>query len=243
MKATLSSGPAHCSAKHQDSGVPHNHCVSVCQRLLILKPTGTLWSGEEWKFLMLTSCVSPLGLTAVQCPVLHQLENGAVSCGENVDSRFSYGSTCSFTCAPGYRLAGPSAMTCTSAAEWSQPMPHCEGKFFPAAFQLPCVLLLLLLLLLCVFSIVCANESCSVPPLLAIKCPEPEIQSSVQMSCIPSRSSPISTMTLYPLGVVCTFGCDKGHELLGATSMECQNQGQWSSAPPTCTGTQVQANP
>lgn len=48
--------------------------------------------------------------------------------------RFSYGSTCSFTCGPGYILAGPSAVTCTSAAEWNEPMPRCEGKFLPTAF-------------------------------------------------------------------------------------------------------------
>lgn len=71
-----------------------------------------------------------------------------------------------------------------------------------------------------------------------IKCPEPPIPSSVQISCFPSRSSPISTLTPYPLGIVCTFDCERGHELQGASSITCQNEGQWSSAPPTCTGIQ-----
>lgn len=62
-------------------------------------------------------------------------------------------------------------------------------------------------------------------------CPAPEIPTNVQISC-----SPVSTLTPYPPGVVCTFSCDEGHELQGALSMECENRGQWTSAPPTCTG-------
>ncbi|XP_077464346.1 E-selectin [Stigmatopora argus] len=65
---------------------------------------------------------------AVQCPALPQLENGTTICGdENLDSRFSYGRTCRFSCDLGYRLAGPSEVTCTSATRWSDTMPRCEA--------------------------------------------------------------------------------------------------------------------
>uniref|UniRef100_A0A667YGA4 Sushi domain-containing protein n=1 Tax=Myripristis murdjan TaxID=586833 RepID=A0A667YGA4_9TELE len=40
-------------------------------------------------------------------------------------------------------------------------------------------------------------------------------------------------------GTVCTFSCDDGHELQGALSMECTLAGQWTSTPPTCTGTRM----
>lgn len=71
---------------------------------------------------------SCLCFAAVQCPALQELENGVVSCGDNADMRFSYGNTCSFSCAEGYRLVGPSTVTCTSAAEWTERMPRCEGE-------------------------------------------------------------------------------------------------------------------
>ncbi|KAK2907801.1 hypothetical protein Q8A73_008874 [Channa argus] len=87
-------------------------------------------------------CSDPLGPTSyqstcvftcdegysVQCPVLQELENGFVSCGEVANTRFTYGNTCNFSCAPSYRLVGPTEATCTSAAEWSQKMPHCEAS-------------------------------------------------------------------------------------------------------------------
>lgn len=90
----------------------------------------TIWRGME-RFSRRPPRFLPF--TATQCPILHQLENGAINCGEDADTRFSYGSSCSFTCALGYSLAGPSSATCTSAAEWSEPMPRCEGKFRPTA--------------------------------------------------------------------------------------------------------------
>lgn len=72
--------------------------------------------------------------TAVQCPPLQELENGVASCRGDADMRFSYGNTCSFSCAPGYHLLGPSMVTCTSAAEWNERTPRCEGKSIPTVF-------------------------------------------------------------------------------------------------------------
>uniref|UniRef100_A0A8C5EYS4 E-selectin-like n=1 Tax=Gouania willdenowi TaxID=441366 RepID=A0A8C5EYS4_GOUWI len=65
---------------------------------------------------------------AVRCPDLQDLENGDISCGGDADVRFSYGNSCSFSCAPGYHLLGPSRVTCTSAAKWSEQMPRCEDE-------------------------------------------------------------------------------------------------------------------
>uniref|UniRef100_A0A3Q3XJV9 Uncharacterized protein n=1 Tax=Mola mola TaxID=94237 RepID=A0A3Q3XJV9_MOLML len=132
---------------------------------------------------------------AVQCPALQELENGSASCKGEKAIWFNYGNTCSFSCAPGYRLVGPSAVTCTSAAEWNETTPRCE----------------------------------------VIECPSPEIPSSVQMNCSLSPSSFDSPMTPHPLGMICIFSCDDGHELQGTSRMECVNPGQWTSTPPSCT--------
>ncbi|XP_042178504.1 E-selectin [Oncorhynchus tshawytscha] len=60
---------------------------------------------------------------AVSCPTLQQPQDGAISCGED----FTYGSSCNFNCSEGYLLKGAITVTCTSAAEWSEEIPHCEA--------------------------------------------------------------------------------------------------------------------
>lgn len=74
-------------------------------------------------------------------------------------------------------------------------------------------------------------------PFVAKGCPAPEVPTNGQISCSPSLSSFLSHDTPHPLGMVCHFTCDEGHELQGAHSMECTHPGQWTSRSPTCTGT------
>lgn len=71
---------------------------------------------------------SALFFAAVQCSALGELENGFVTCEDETEMRFSYEKNCSFSCDAGYRLVGPTGVTCTSAAEWSEKTPHCEGE-------------------------------------------------------------------------------------------------------------------
>ncbi|XP_070764545.1 E-selectin-like [Enoplosus armatus] len=251
------SHPARGSMKCSDPLGPFSYqstCVFTCDEgyVLVGSPSNTLqceasgiWNSSQ------PSCV------AVQCPSLQELENGIVSCGDDTDMRFSYGNTCSFSCAPGYHLAGPSRVTCTSAAEWSERMPRCEaitcqnpeGKdhLIPQCSQ---HLTELRPNSSCSFSckagfelqgahtIHCSEDgqwSKAIPTCQARGCPPPEIPTSVQMSCSPPLSVPVSTVTPHPLGMVCNFSCDEGHELQGALSMECAHPGQWTSTPPTCT--------
>ncbi|XP_015225007.1 PREDICTED: E-selectin-like [Cyprinodon variegatus] len=47
------------------------------------------------------------------------------------DRSFSFTKSCSFRCSPGYHLVGPSRVTCTAAAEWSEQVPHCEAVKCP----------------------------------------------------------------------------------------------------------------
>lgn len=194
---------------------------------------------------------------AVQCSALQELDNGVFSCGDDADVRFSYGNTCSFSCATGYRLVGPSRVTCTSAAEWSERMPRCEAITCQnpegeAHLISRCSQPLTELRpnSTCSFSCEAGFElkgshtaRCSedgqwseaIPTCKAKGCPAPEIPTNAQISCSPSPSSPASTGTPHPLGMVCIFSCHEGHELQGAPSMECANPGQWTSTPPNCT--------
>ncbi|KAL3047720.1 hypothetical protein OYC64_021825 [Pagothenia borchgrevinki] len=193
---------------------------------------------------------------AVQCPDLQEQDNGLLNCGDDADVRFSFGNTCSFSCAPGYQLVGASRVTCTSAAEWSERMPQCEAITCQnpegAHIITQCSPPVNDLRPASTCSFTCAagfelqgahSTQCSedgqwsnaIPTCKAFGCPAPEIPSSAQISCSPSLSSPVSAGTPHPLGMVCMFSCDEGHELTGALSMECANPGQWTSTPPNCT--------
>ena len=44
----------------------------------------------------------------------------------------------------------------------------------------------------------------------------------------------ITTLTV---GSTVVFTCDSGYKLSGATTARCENTGQWSASPPTCTPT------
>ncbi|XP_039985255.1 E-selectin [Xiphias gladius] len=228
-------------------------CVFTCDEGYVQahSPSNTLqceasgsWNASQ------PSCV------AVQCPTLQKLENVLVDCGD-VDMKFIYGNTCSFSCALGYHLVGPSRMTCTSAAEWSERMPRCEATtcqnpegdahLIPKCSQSPTDLQPGST---CIFSCEAGFElqgvqtiqcfengqwSRAIPTCKAKGCPAPKTPTNGKISCSLSPSSPVSTATPHPPGMICTFSCDEGHELEGALSMECEHPGQWNSTPPTCT--------
>lgn len=140
-------------------------------------------------------------------------------------------STCSFTCAAGFELQGAHSTLCSEDGQWSDATPTCKGK---EAFVHTHLCLHFAFL---GFVMTSLNLYFS-----AIGCPAPEIPSSAQISCSPSLSSPVSAGTPHPLGMVCMFSCDEGHELTGALSMECANPGQWTSTPPNCTGLHIILN-
>ncbi|XP_037326546.2 E-selectin [Pungitius pungitius] len=193
---------------------------------------------------------------AVQCLSLSPPDNGFVSCGRDADVTSSYGNTCSFSCAAGHHLVGPGEVTCTSAAVWSERKPRCEANICQkpevGAHLIPQCSQPLTDLRpnsTCSFSCEAGFEllgarstQCSedglwrdaIPTCKAIRCPAPKIPTSGQFTCSPSPSSPASTGTSHPLGTVCIFSCDEGHELQGAFGMECANPGRWTSAPPSC---------
>lgn len=223
-------------------------CRFTCDEGYVLSGSNTLQCGASgmWNS-------SQPSCEAVKCPDVQAPENGAVSCGDDANMKFRYRNTCSFSCAPGYRLVGASSVTCTSGAEWSDTMPRCEaitcqspeGDHLIAKCNQPSNDLRPDSS--CSFSceegfklqgaptVQCSGDgqwSEAIPTCKATGCPAPEIPTNVQISCIPPASSPV---TPYSLGAICSFSCDEGHELEGASSMECATSGQWTSKPPTCT--------
>uniref|UniRef100_A0A3Q2Q418 Selectin E n=1 Tax=Fundulus heteroclitus TaxID=8078 RepID=A0A3Q2Q418_FUNHE len=102
-------------------------CHYSCEegyKLSVSEPQRCLATGN-W------SMQSPI-CESVQCPSLQIPDNGYITCADDANLSFSYGKSCSFRCVPGYRLVGPSTLTCTAAAEWSEQAPHCKALNSPA---------------------------------------------------------------------------------------------------------------
>lgn len=193
----------------------------------------------------------------VQCQVLSRPENGSMECSNPLGPS-SYQSTCVFTCDEGYVLVGSPSNTlqCGASGNWNSSQPFCVAVQCPAISELEngvascgddsdmkfsygntcnfsCVHGYQLVGPSSVTCTSASEWSERMPRCEATGCPALEIPTNGQISCSPSLSSPVSTKS--PLGMVCTFSCDEGHELQGALSTECAHPGQWTSTPPTCT--------
>ncbi|KAK5931124.1 hypothetical protein CgunFtcFv8_027299 [Champsocephalus gunnari] len=183
---------------------------------------------------------------AVQCPYLQELDNGLLNCGDDADVRFSFGNTCSFSCAPGYQLVGASRVTCTSAAEWSERMPQCEAitcqnpegahiitncsrpmndlrpastcSFTCAAgFELQGA-----------HSTLCSEDgqwSDATPTCKAVRCPQLEAPENSHVNC--SNSDPVFNSQ-------CSFACNQDFSLDGHDLLTCDRNGNWTGETPTC---------
>ncbi|KAK0147546.1 E-selectin [Merluccius polli] len=191
-----------------------------------------------------------------ECPVLPETDNMAVRCEGDTGGRFSYGSSCTFTCSRGYSLRGAHTTTCTVTAAWSEAVPSCERVTCPMpqgdgrttahcsgpldALQPGST---------CSFTcepgfevqwapvIACTEEgswNASVPTCRAVQCSPPVAPESGQINCQPPLSVTASPSS-YPQGSACTFTCNEGYEHQGPLTTECTQSGQWSSPPPTCT--------
>ena len=142
------------------------------------------------------------------------------------------GSTCSFDCAAGFVLQGADSVLCSDDGRWSGAIPTCKGM----EAYLHTYLYIQLHIHWASSQPTRTSPDVSFTSFAAMECPAPEVPTSGQICCSLPLSSPASPETPHPLGMVCTFTCDEGHELEGAPSMECEHPGQWTSSPPTCTG-------
>ncbi|KAM6963005.1 E-selectin-like [Aplochiton taeniatus] len=186
----------------------------------------------------------------VQCPGLEDPENGSVDCGVDLERQFSYGSSCSFRCAEGYRLQGASTTTCTSAAKWTEETSRCTA--ITCKKPVGCDHLRtecspefdeLLLGSICRFSCdsgfqlkgasssQCTGDgewSLKIPLCIAIKCPALQKPENGAAHCGEDSK------TQFSYGSICWFSCNLGFELQGAANSKCTSEGDWSSATPTC---------
>uniref|UniRef100_A0A8C6T2S6 E-selectin n=1 Tax=Neogobius melanostomus TaxID=47308 RepID=A0A8C6T2S6_9GOBI len=204
---------------------------------LFCKPTG------QW------NATQPF-CTAVQCPALSEQRNLIITCEDTGNTRFSFGKSCSFSCATGFSLVGPNTITCTSSAEWSDSMPFCDAvqcsplqnpehgvidcEDNPGTFSYENTCSFKCLPgyeLVGASEVTCTSESKwsdSLPHCAAVHCPAiPEMENTI-VSCEGDAN------TQFSYGNSCSFSCPAGYRLMGTKTLKCTASAEWSGSPPHC---------
>ncbi|XP_058898224.1 P-selectin isoform X5 [Kogia breviceps] len=162
---------------------------------------------------------------------------------------FPFNTQCSFHCAEGYTLNGPSELECLASGIWTNTPPQCVAVQCPPlkspeqgsmtcfhsakAFQHQSS---------CSFS--CEEGFALVGPKV-VQCtasgvwtaPAPVCKAA---TCTPLPSPQNGTKTcVQPLGdssykTTCQFTCDEGFSLSGPERLDCTPSGHWTDSPPTC---------
>lgn len=160
-----------------------------------------------------------------------------------------YQSTCSFTCDEGLVLVGAGELRCLAAGNWSAAAPECQAVactplLSPRNGTMTCVQPPGDSGLKSTCQFTCnAGFSLSGPERLdctpsghwtgsppvceAVKCSKLHIIEPILMNC----SNPWGN---FSYGSACTFHCPAGQLLNGSVKTACQENGQWSTATPTC---------
>uniref|UniRef100_A0A8C6T2X8 E-selectin n=1 Tax=Neogobius melanostomus TaxID=47308 RepID=A0A8C6T2X8_9GOBI len=204
---------------------------------LFCKPTG------QW------NATQPF-CTAVQCPALSEQRNLIITCEDTGNTTFSFGKSCSFSCATGFSLVGPNTITCTSSAEWSDNMPFCDAvqcsplqnpehgvidcEDNPGTFSYENTCSFKCLPgyeLVGASEVTCTSESKwsdSLPHCAAVHCPAiPEMENTI-VSCEGDAN------TQFSYGNSCSFSCPAGYRLMGTKTLKCTASAEWSGSPPHC---------
>ncbi|XP_036756528.2 P-selectin isoform X1 [Manis pentadactyla] len=162
---------------------------------------------------------------------------------------FAFKSQCSFQCAEGYVLNGPSQLECLASGNWVHKPPQCvavacqplEG---PAHGSLDCPPPPAMFQYQANCSFRCA-EGFALRGAASVRCagpgewtaPAPVCQ-AVQCQDLPAPHKARVNCS-HPFGAfryqsACSFACEDGFLLVGASALQCLDTGHWSAAPPEC---------
>ncbi|XP_047375765.1 E-selectin-like isoform X2 [Sciurus carolinensis] len=184
---------------------------------------------------------------AFQCAALSSPERGHVNCLPSASGGFQNGSSCRFSCEPGFALKGSERLECGPTGEWDSEKPACEavqcaalsaprngsvrctpsptGKF-PYKSS-------------CTFhcedgfdlhgsaQLECTSQgqwTHEVPSCQVVQCSSLAAPGKVNVSC---SGEPVA-------GTVCEFACPEGWTLNGSAALTCGATGHWSGTLPTC---------
>eukprot|EP00058_Branchiostoma_floridae_P027893 XP_002613384.1 hypothetical protein BRAFLDRAFT_68379 [Branchiostoma floridae] len=194
---------------------------------LIGNPTQTCQDNQQWTG-------SPPTCQRKECPPLSTPSNGFMS-GTNF-----YGDQVTFTCHSGYEISGSAVLTCQMNQQWNGTQPTCERIHCPPLSPIANGQMSGGHLFGDQVMFVC-NSGYDLSGSPSRKCQADGTWSGVQPACdqqdcgqLPAPShGTVSGATHY--GNQVTFTCDPGYEIFGSVTLTCQENQQWSGAPPTCT--------
>ncbi|XP_068600025.1 E-selectin-like [Brachionichthys hirsutus] len=236
-------GSLNCTHKYGDFSY-ESSCQYSCEegyRLSMPRPL-TCTASAEWS-------EQPPACELVKCQELAPPAAGSMRCSDPLGPS-SYQSSCEFTCDEGYALVGTNTPQCEATGDWSSSQPFCVAVQCPDLQKLdngltscgddadmkssfgdtcsfscaPGYHLVGPRTVTCTSS---AEWSERTPRCEAITCKNPEGEAHLIAQC----SQPLTE--LRP-DSYCSFSCEAGFELQGASTIECSEDGQWSKAIPTC---------
>ncbi|KAG7230829.1 hypothetical protein INR49_019643, partial [Caranx melampygus] len=199
-------------------------------------------ASKEWS-------ANPPTCELVQCPELSSPERGSMKCSDPLGSS-SYQSTCVFTCDEGFELTGSPSDTlqCEASGSWNAPQPTCvavqctpiaelengfvscggeDVKFiYGNTCSFSCASGYRLVGESDVTCTSAAEWSGRLPRCEAITCRNPEGDAHLISNC--------SASTDQRPGSTCSFSCEAGFALQGEHTIQCSEEGQWSTSIPTC---------
>ncbi|XP_047230143.1 E-selectin isoform X3 [Girardinichthys multiradiatus] len=192
----------------------------------------------------------------VQCEELSAPTRGSMECSDPL-GKFSYRSSCMFTCKEGYKLDESSSITlqCESSGNWNASKPSCVAVQCPAlqdpdngfitcedgtdmsfsygkSCHFSCVPGYHLIgpgKVTCTSAAVWSEK---MPRCEAVQCPAFKDLKNGSLNCVNGRLSYEKT---------CSFSCEPGFKLQGAHTIKCSEDGQWSNVTPSCKAVQCPA--
>uniref|UniRef100_A0A4W2I607 Selectin P n=1 Tax=Bos indicus x Bos taurus TaxID=30522 RepID=A0A4W2I607_BOBOX len=193
---------------------------------------------------------SPPQCVAVQCPALKSPEQGSMSCVQSAEA-FQHQSSCSFSCEEGFELVGPEVVHCTALGVWTAPTPvckaiACEPLESPVHGSMDCSPSLRAFQYNTSCSFHCA-EGFTVRGADTVRCADMEEWTAPAPVCQTLQCQDLPTSTKarvncsHPFGdfryqSTCSFTCDEGSFLVGASVLQCLDTGNWDAPFPECQG-------
>ncbi|KAI7799522.1 E-selectin [Triplophysa rosa] len=188
----------------------------------------------------------------VQCSELIKPNNGTMDCHHDSKGNYSYKSTCEFACQEGYTLGTSSSTTlfCGATGHWNDSQPSCKVvKCNPDDITT-----------LYHGSVMCYNPNgnLSYDSVCEYSCVEGyELKGSITTRCTattewtnkPPTCEPVRCPVLenpangllacndfsrFSYGNKCSFSCEEGYRLQGASEISCTKTAEWSHEPPGC---------
>ncbi|XP_028344495.1 P-selectin isoform X3 [Physeter macrocephalus] len=185
---------------------------------------------------------------AVQCPPLKSPEQGSMTCFHSAKA-FQHQSSCSFSCEEGFALVGPKVVQCTASGVWTAPAPvckaiACEPLESPDHGSMDCSLSSRAFQYDTNCSFHCA-KGFTLRGADTVRCadlgqwtePAPVCQ-ALQCQYLPA-SNKAQVNCSHPFGAfryqsTCSFTCDEGLLLVGASVLQCLDTGNWNAPFPEC---------